>query len=206
MLGSAHTSFKPACVEDSDPGVYDPVTHSWSGTDGMRYRVPLYPIPSERHAREKSRNVKLLMDNCRRICVNDELPSTSEEMKFWVSYRFMKYQLYFGPCCVIVPPIYVFCKMFQDKIPRILRGRTMPLLFGLAVADQWATATYPAHQLLSTALRAKTPMGDAARAEWARLQPIDIPFYIFSAYEFQHMFDNVPREYLFGGDIASVCG
>ncbi|EPY19131.1 hypothetical protein STCU_09603 [Strigomonas culicis] len=128
MLGSAHTSFKPACVEDSDPGVYDPVTHSWSGTDGMRYRVPLYPIPSERHAREKSRNVKLLMDNCRRICVNDELPSTSEEMKFWVSYRFMKYQLYFGPCCVIVPPIYVFCKVFQDKIPRILRGRTMPLL------------------------------------------------------------------------------
>ncbi|AYU83951.1 hypothetical protein, conserved [Leishmania donovani] len=206
VLGQTQTSFQAAAPEDSDPGVYDPDTRSWSGTDGLRYRVPLFSIPSERHTREKVRNVKILMDNCRHICMSDELPATKEEKRFWASYRFIQYQLFLAPACVVAPPVYVFFKVFHDKLPRFLRGRTMPILTGLAVAEMWAEATYPSHQLLSTALRAKTPMGDAARAEWTRLQPIDIPFYIFSSYQFQQLFNSVPEEYLFGGDLASLCG
>lgn len=206
ILGQAQTSFEVASLADSNPGVYDPVTRSWSGTGGLRYRIPLYPIPSSRHTREKTRNIKLLMDNCRRICVDDELPSTKEERKFWVSYRFMKYQMFLAPACIVVPPIYVFWKIFHDKMPRILRGRSVPICTGLMIAEQWAEATYPGHQLLSTALKAKTPMGDAARAEWARLQPVDIPFHLYTAYQFQHFFNAVPEEYLFGGDLATLCG
>lgn len=205
VFGNTQTSFTAAALEETDRGNYDPVARSWEGTGGLNYRVPLYPIPSERHTRERTRNIKILMDNCRRICVEDELPSTKEELQFWTAYRFMKYQMYLTPTCVIMPPLYVMWRMFHDRIPRPFRGRTIPVTLSLALAEQWADATYPGHQFLSTALRAKTPMGDAARAEWLRLQPIDIPYYIYAAYQFQHFFGNVPKEILFGGDIAGYC-
>nr|CCC94014.1 conserved hypothetical protein [Trypanosoma congolense IL3000] len=205
VVGSAQTSFKAATLEEDDKLKYDPVARSWEGTDGMRYRVPLYAIPSERHTREKTRNIKILMDNCRRICVDDELPSTKEELRFWTAYRFMKYQMFLTPLCIIMPPLYVFWRVLHHRMPRPLRGRTIPITLSLALAEQWADATYPGHQFLSTALRARTPMGDAARAEWMRLQPIDIPYYIYASYQFQHFLDNVPKEILFGGDIVSYC-
>lgn len=206
ILGRAQTSFSVATLaDDVDPGTYDPITRSWAGEGDLRYRVPLYPIPGERHARERKRNVKILMDNCRRHCVNDDLPCTPAEKTFWVSYRFMKYQLWMVPAGTITPALYIFSRVFHDRLPRVLRGRTMPFVMSFALAEVIADATYPTHQFLSTALRARTPLGDVARAEWARLQSVDIPFYLFSAYEFQHMFDSVPEEYLFGGDIATLC-
>lgn len=205
ILGNVHTSFEAAALSTNDSNTYDPETRSWAGPNGLRYRVPLLSVPSERHTREKTRNIKILMDNCRAICVNDELPSTPEERKFWTSYRFMKYQLIMGPFFVVAPPLYIFWKVFHNRMWRALQGRMMPILVSFAVSEQWAEVTYPGHRLLSTALTAKTPMGDAARAEWARLQPIDIPFYLFSAYQFQHFFDNVPKEYKFGGHLAAKC-
>lgn len=206
VLGQTQTSFQAASPEDRDPGTFDPDTRSWSGPEGLRYRVALYPIPSERHTREKLRNIKILMDNCRRICLADDLPATKEEKKFWSAYRFMKYQLFLAPACIVTPPLYVFCKMFSDKLYPVMRGRWLPFMGGMMLAEMWADATYPSHQLLSTALRAKTPMGDAARAEWVRLQPVDIPFHVYTGYQFQMMFNAVPEEIQFGGDIASYCG
>ncbi|CAD2213173.1 hypothetical protein AGDE_00536 [Angomonas deanei] len=206
ILGQANTSFAPASLEDQDPGAFDPATRSWEGPEGLRYRVPLYPIPSERRAREKTRNIKIMMDNCRRLCMNDDLPCTKEEKKFWASYRFMKYELYLAPFCVIVPPVYVFAKIFQNNLPRLLRGRFMPILFGAALAEVWADETYPGHQLLNVTLRAKTPMGDAARAEWARVQSLEIPLYLFSSYQFHSLTGTVRKEFQFGGDLASLCG
>ncbi|ORC90309.1 uncharacterized protein TM35_000081070 [Trypanosoma theileri] len=205
ILGSTQTSFKAASLEEDDMGQYDAAARGWKGTGGLHYRVPLYPIPSERHTRDKTRNIKILMDNCRRLCVEDELPCTKEEKQFWTAYRFMKYQMYLAPTCIIMPPVYIFFRMFQDRMPRPMRGRTIPITLSLALAEQWAEATYPGHQLLSTALKAKTPMGDAARAEWLRLQPVDIPFYIYTAYQFQHFFGNTPMELQFGGDVLSLC-
>ncbi|RNF20848.1 uncharacterized protein Tco025E_03578 [Trypanosoma conorhini] len=108
VLGSTQTSFKAAALEDDDLGKYDPAARSWEGTGGLHYRVPLYPIPSERHTRDKTRNIRVLMDNCRHLCVEDELPSTKEEMQFWTAYRFMKYQMYLAPTCIIMPPLYIF--------------------------------------------------------------------------------------------------
>lgn len=205
VLGQAQTEFAPALLEDiEDPSSYDPVTRSWSGTGGLRYYVPLFPIPSERHAREKTRNIKILMDNCRRICVEDELPSTQEEKKFWYSYRFMKYQMFLAPLCIVTPPLYIAYKILHHRMPEWSKGRFMPIILGLAIAEQWSEATYPGYKLLSTALKAKTPMGDAARAEWARLQPVDLPFYLYNAYVLQHFFNAVPAEYQFGGDINSL--
>lgn len=206
VLGKAHTSFAVASLADNDPGVYDAKTHCWTGKEGLRYRIPLGAIPSERHCREKIRNIKILLDNCRRICTEDQLPCTSEERRFWYSYRFMKYQMLLSPSCIIIPPLYIFWKMFHEKLPRVVRGRSVPIFLGLGLAEQWAEATFPAHQLLSTALKATTPMGDAARAEWVRLQPVDIPFYLYTSYQFHHFFGSLPQEYLFGGNIAALCG
>lgn len=205
ILGNVQTSFKVASLADNDPGTWIPTKGHWVGKEGLAYRIPLGPIPSERHTRQKVRNIKVLLDNCRRICVDDQLPSTSEERQFWFSYRFMKYQMILAPACIVIPPVYIFWKIFHDALPRMSRGRTVPFLLGLAIAEQWAEATFPSHQLLSKALQATTPMGDAARAEWARLQPIDMPFHIYTSYQFQHFFGNTPKEFLLGGDIASLC-
>lgn len=205
VLGQTQTSFQVASRVNKDPGVFDRITNSWVGPEGLHYRIPLGTIPSERHTRQKVRNVKLLLDNCRRICVEDQLPATPEEKRFWYSYRFMKYQMILSPACIVIPPLYVFWKMFHDKLPRMVRGRSVPFFLGLGIAEQWAEATFPGHQLLSRALEATTPMGDAARAEWSRLQPIDIPFFLYSSYQFHHFFNSLPKEYLFGGDIASLC-
>lgn len=205
LLGRTQTSFEPAAMEDTNRGTYDPKTYSWEGTGGLRYRVPLFPIPSERHTRDKVRNVNILMDNCRRLCVQDELPSTPEEKRFWYAYRFIKYELFIAPAVIVTPPLYFFSKIAHDRLPQYLRGRALPLFGGLALAELWANATYPSYQLLSTALRAKTPMGDAARAEWSRLQPISIPYHIYLAYQLQHFLDSVPVEYQFGGDLPSLC-
>ncbi|CCW63310.1 unnamed protein product [Phytomonas sp. EM1] len=206
IFGGMNTSFEVAAtLQENDLDAYDPSTRSWAGSGGLRYRVPLDAIPSERHARSKIRNIKILMDNCRRICMQDELPSTREERSFWASYRFMKYQMFLQPFCIVAPPLYVFSKMFHERLPSIFKGRTVPFVFAIAIADQWAEITYPAHQLLSTALKVKTPMGDAARADWARLQPVDIPLYLYTAYQIHHFFDTIPVEYQFGGNIALLC-
>lgn len=205
ILGNVQTSFKVASLANEDPGVWNPKKGHWVGKEGLPYRIALCPIPSERHTRQKVRNIKILLDNCRRICVEDQLPATPEERQFWFSYRFMKYQMVLAPACIVVPPVYVFWRIFHEALPRMVRGRSVPFFLGLAIAEQWAEATFPGHQLLSKAMQATTPMGDAARAEWARLQPVDIPFHIYSSYQFQTFFGNTPKEYLFGGDIASLC-
>ncbi|CCW69982.1 unnamed protein product [Phytomonas sp. Hart1] len=206
IFGGMNTSFKvTAMLQKNDPATYDPTTKSWEGSEGLRYRVPLDTIPSERHVRDKVRNIKILMNNCRHICIQDELPSTAEERRFWASYRFMKYQMVLQPFCIVAPPLYVFSKMFHDRLPSIFKGRFVSLMVSLAIAEQWAEVTYPAHPLLSTALKAKTPLGDAARAEWGRLQPIDIPLYLYTAYHIHHFFDTIPVEYQFGGNISSLC-
>lgn len=205
LLGNAQTSFAVARAVETDPGVYNSKTQSWTGKEGLSYRIPLSSIPSERRSRQKVRSVKLMMDSCRRICTDDLLPCTPEEKKFWYSYRFMKYQMMLSPACVVMPPFYIFWRVCHDKLPRLLRGRTVPIFLGLALAEQWAEATYPGHQFLSKVLSATTPMGDAARAEWERLQNVDIPFHVYTAYKFHHFFNSVPEAYLFGGDIASLC-
>lgn len=204
ILGQSQTNFQSAALS-SENGAYDVVLKSYEGAGGLRYRVPLHDLPSERHCKQRIANIKILMDNIRRMSANDDLPSTPEEKKFWAQYRFVKYQVFLAPFSCILPPVYVMCKVFQTKIPAIWRGRTVPLTVSAALAEQWAEQTYPAHQLLSTALSQKTPLGDAARAEWQRLQPLNIPFHIYTAYQFQHFFGRPPAAAMFGGDMASYC-
>lgn len=205
ILNNVTTSFDVAAAGLHDPGQWDPSQQCWIGKERLPYRIPLGTLPSGRHARMRIRNIKILLDNCREICVKDQLPATKEEKRFWYSYRFMKYQQVLAPACVVVPPTYVFWKIWHDKLPRFLRGRTIPFFLGLSLAEQWAEATFPSRQLLATALSATTPMGDAARAEWARLQHVDIPFFLYTAYQVHHFFGSTPEEFKFGGGIASLC-
>lgn len=203
MLGKAQSSFASALGEDVN-GAYDAKTRSYEGSGGLRYRVPLHHLPSERHCKQRVPNIKILLDNCRRMCMEDDLPSTAEEKKFWATYRFVKYQSILVPLACILPPTYVMFKMFQHKIPEVIRGRTIPITLSIALAEQIGEQIFPAHQLLSSALKAKTPLGDAARAEWQRLQPVNIPFHVYTAYQVRNFFGNPPRELLFGGDVIEL--
>jgi hypothetical protein len=188
----------------NDPAHYNPKTRSWQGDCGLQYRIPVTQLPSEAHTRYKIRNIKILMDNCRRLCVNDELPASAEERKFWTMYGYYKHQNFLSAFTWILPPVFIACKVLQNKLPEAMRGRWFVLLLTLAMSEQVADAQYPGHKFLCTALKAKTPLGDAARAEWQRLQPIDIGFQMYAGYTYQNIFGTLMPEYAFGGDIRKI--
>jgi hypothetical protein len=180
---------------------YDAGTQSWAGEQGLRYRVPLMDLPGERHAQSKVRNVRILCDNLRLICVNDLLPSTPEEREFWTNYRVLKYQLFLNPFCASLSMFYVGAKVAQTKLPSMIRGRLFPILAAAVFAEQYQEASFPAYELLHTALTARTPLGDAARAEWQRLQPGAITPANFAAYQIRLLVRDPIPGFTFGGNI-----
>lgn len=204
LLGATHPPIGRALEMIDDPSCYDPKTRSWRGDGGLSYRVPVTPLPSESHTRYKLRNIKILMDNCRRLCVNDELPATAEEKRFWTLYAYHKQQKMLQAFIWVFPPLYLTLKVAQQKIPPALRGRIMAVLLSASIAELIAESWFPGHQFLCTALQAKTPMGDLARAEWQRLQPFQIPYQMYAGYQFQSMMGRVHPAYMFGGDLRKL--
>jgi hypothetical protein len=204
LLSATHPPIGHAAELVDDPSSYDPRTRSWKGEGNLSYRIPVTPLPSEAHTRYKIRNIKILMDNCRRLCVNDELPATPEEKRFWTMYGFHKQQNFISAFFWIFPPLYLFCKVTQMKLPEAMRGRIVPLVLALSISEQLAESWYPGHNFLCTALQAKTPLGDAARAEWQRLQPVSIPYQMYCGYQFQCYWGKINPEYLLGGDIRKL--
>ena len=194
----------PAASKPMLTDTYDEKTSSWVGEEGMRYKVPMVDLPSEAHSRNKIPNIRIVMDNVRRLCVNDLLPCTEEEKIFWTRYRFLKYQMFFTPFVLSVPFTYAVGKMMFRWLPGPLRGRTFPLMVSATFAEFWQEFTFPAHTFLCRALSARTPLGDAARADWQRLQQFQIPPIVYAAYNF-HLFTGHPMEELaFGGDVRAV--
>jgi hypothetical protein len=147
-----------------------------------------------------------LLDNVRRLCVNDLLPCTQEERVFWTKYRFLKYQLFLAPFFMTLPFTYALTKAAFNRLPRILRGRLLAVAMSASFAELWNEATFPAHAFLSSALQARTPLGDAARADWYRLQPYTIPPTVFAAYNFRLFVGNPMEELAFGGNVGSLLG
>ena len=204
LLSATHPPMGRAEELVDDPKSYDPKSRSWLGDGGLRYRVPVTTLPSESHTRYKMRNIKILMDNIRRLSVNDELPGTPEERRFWTMYGFYKQQMFLSALGMILPPIYLFCKMAHTKLPQVMRGRLPPVVVSLAIAEQVSESWYPGHQFLCTALQAKTPLGDAARADWQRLQPVVITYQAYAGYQFKYMLNKVNKEFMLGGDIKKA--
>lgn len=196
-------TFQTAQPRDTESG-YDHATRSWAGDGGLRYRVPLMDVPGEAHTKAKVRNVRVLMDNVRRMCVNDLLPATPEEKQFWSRYRFLKYQMFLQPFCMALPVTYALAKLSFNAIPRLLRGRFTPVMASILIAEQWSEHAYPAHELLGVAMRAKTPLGDCARADWQRLQPVYISQIAFGGYNFRLMIGSPIEEFAFGGNILAA--
>jgi hypothetical protein len=180
---------------------YDAGTQSWAGEATLRYRVPLMDLPGERHCQSKVRNIRILLDNVREICVNDVLPCTQDEHEFWLNYRVLKYQLFLNPFCASLSVLYVGAKVAQTKLPGMLKGRIMPVLLAAVIAEQYQEASFPAHELLHTALMARTPLGDAARAEWQRLQPASITPANFAAYQMRKIARDPIPGFMFGGTV-----
>lgn len=183
---------------------YDPATRSWSGEQGLRYKVPLMTVPGGSHCRMKMRNIQILMQNIRDLCVNDQLPATREEKQFWASYRFLRYQLFILPftCCLSVT--YIAARMSFNHLPLYLKGRSLPIVFSLLFAEQAQEAAFPAEELLRTAMEARTPLGDAARSEWLRLQPISVHQSVWVKYKFSLWMRDPLEGFEFGGDIVSA--
>jgi hypothetical protein len=180
---------------------YDSGTQSWAGEGGLRYRVPLVDLPGERHAQSKYRNVRILLDNLRLICLKDQLPCTPEEKEFWGSYRMLKMQLFLNPFCASLSVLYVGAKVVQNKLPMMVRGRFIPVMLAAVFAEQYQESTFPAYDLLQTALMARTPLGDAARAEWQRLQPATLTPSYFTAYQVRNLIRDPIPGFQFGGNL-----
>uniref|UniRef100_A0A7S1Q4W7 Uncharacterized protein n=1 Tax=Neobodo designis TaxID=312471 RepID=A0A7S1Q4W7_NEODS len=180
---------------------YDSGTQSWAGEGGLRYRVPLVDLPSELHTRSKYRNIRILLDNLRTICLTDQLPCTPEEKEFWGNYRMLKFQLFLNPFAASASTLYVTMKVLQDKIPIMVRGRAVPFLLAGVFAEQYQEANFPAQDLLQSALMARTPLGDAARAEWQRLQPATIPQSYFTMYQLRNIVRDPIPGFQFGGNL-----
>ena len=183
---------------------YDPVSRSWEGEQGLRYKVPLMTVPSSSHCRLKQRNVQILMYNVRELCVNDQLPSTKDEKQFWASYRFLRYQLFLVPfsCCLSVS--YIAARMAFSHLPLYLKGRSLPVVFSLLFAEQAQEASFPAEDLLRTAMQARTPLGDAARAEWLRVQPVNIHQSAWVKYKFSLWMKDPLDGFEFGGNLVEA--
>ena len=184
---------------------YDPATRSWAGEGGMRYRVPLMTVPSSSHCRLKTRNIQVLMQNVRDICVNNQLPSTADEKQFWSSYRFLRYQLFLVPFACSLSVTYIMARAAFSHLPLFLKGRTLPVVVSLLFAEQAQEAAYPSEELLRAAMQARTPLGDAARAEWLRLQPASIPQAAWVKYRFSLWMNDPLDGFVFGGDIVEAC-
>lgn len=197
------TAFGSAIPKTSND-FYDPGTQSWAGEQILRYRVPLLDLPSERHAQSKVRNIRILLDNCRNLCVNDLLPCTSEEKEFWTNYRMLKYQLFLTPFGVCSSLCYITAKLTQKWLPSLFRGRITPIMLGGIIAEQYMEANFPAYELLNHALIAKTPLGDAARAEWQRLQPAHISAAHFAAYQIRNWVRDPIEGFQFGGNVTEA--
>lgn len=191
----------PSSLDDK----YDPKTRSWEGEEGLRYRVPLMTIPGGNHCKYKMRNIQVLLYNVREMCVNDQLPATAEEKQFWAQYRFLRYQLFWLPFMVCLSVTYIGARVAFNHLPIYLKGRSFPLMVSLVVAEQAQEASFPAEQLLKTAMQARTPLGDAARAEWLRLQPVNIPQSAWLKYRFSQWFKDPSDGFEFGGNIADSC-
>ena len=199
-LATSKTSYGSAAPHNA-LDEYDSGTQSWAGEGGLRYRVPLVDLPGENHTQSKYRNIRILLDNLRVVCVKDQLPCTAEEKEFWGSYRMLKFQLFLNPFCASASVLYVGAKILQDKLPMMVRGRAVPILAAAVFAEQYQEANFPAYDLLQTALMARTPLGDAARAEWQRLQPATITPSYFTMYQIRNLIRDPIPGFLFGGNL-----
>lgn len=186
-------------------GEFDDKLQSFSGENGLRYKVPLQVLPGEAHTQVKRWNIHVTLENVRKMSANDQLPTTPQERKFWAEYPYLYWRNMFNPFMFWVMPTYAFCRVFQNRFPSWAKGRILPFAIAAAGAEQWAESTYPSHDLLTFALSQRTPLGDAARAEWQRLQPHSIPFMSYLAYNSKAIFGDRDDSGLdFGGDLSNA--
>jgi hypothetical protein len=198
---SALGATAPSSLHDE----YDEKTQSWAGEEGLRYRVPLTTIPGAAHCRRKNHNIQILLYNVRELCVNNQLPATKEEKQFWAQYRFLRYQLFWAPFMCSLSVTYVAARAAFSHLPAYIKGRSFPVMLSLVFAEQMQEVMFPGEELLRTAMQARTPLGDAARAEWLRLQPVTIPQGAWIKYRFSLWFMDPLDGFEFGGNIAEAC-
>lgn len=177
----------------------------WNGDGGLTYRVPLVDIPSVYHCKVKSNNIRVMMDNVSEMATKDLLPCTPEELKFWSSYPYLSTQLFLEPFLGISPVLYLVHRYVRQQIPMLFRTRVTPFAVSAMIAEQAMEANYPAYELLATALKARTPLGDAARADWVRVQTVTIPPSLYLKYRWHRWMLDPFEGFEFGGNIVKAC-
>eukprot|EP00760_Papus_ankaliazontas_P036202 PhM_4_TR8243/c0_g1_i1/m.102168 len=197
MFGS--TPVHPAKPLRMETDRWDKSVRGYHGDEGMLYYVPVSTqIPSEFHCQKKSRNIRILLDNVYNLSSNGMLPQTEEEREFWAAYPKLKTQLFMTPFGFSFPFTYLGLRYLQPRLTMHYKGRSWSVFLSLMFAEQVYERYFPSHQLLSTALSARTPLGDAARAEWQRLQPHAIGSRDWLNYVWHRTFGNNMGEFEFG--------
>lgn len=202
ILGAPMDNAAEAVHGVLDP--YDDGMRCWKGADGLTYRVPLVTIPSEYHARCKIRNIRIMMENVRLLCEDDLLPATASEKQFWSSYPSLKYRLFIEPFLGTLPVVYFAHRYSRSRLPILFRSRFTPFAISGIIAEQLMDVSYPAQQLLATVLQARTPLGDAARAEWNRLQFVSITPSTYMTYQWHNLIGDPIEGWQFGADVLKA--
>ena len=180
---------------------YDQKIKGYLGEDNLKYEIPLpLATPSEYHARIKSWNIQILLDNVSDIAHNDLLPQTSRERELWDSFIMMKWRLCIVPFTLAFPVTYITCRNIRSRL-KTQKGRGFPLMLSLSLVELWYDAYFPAYELLNETLSSRTPLGDAARADWQRLQPLNISYQDRICYFFYRLFGYAYNGHGFGGSV-----
>ena len=178
---------------------YSDQIKGYLGEDGMKYEIEL-PLasPSEYHCRVKAWNIQIVLDNVADMANNDLLPRTEREKELWENYSQMKMRLFAMPFAVSFPVMYIGCRQIQSRL-RVHKGRSLPIWLALGFAEQWYENKFPAYMLLNEALSARTALGDAARADWQRMQPVTVSYRDRFWYRYSRFLGQSYNGYQFGG-------
>ena len=180
---------------------YDISLRGYPGEDGIVYEIPLpAATPSEFHCRRRAHNIHVLLDNVCDLSRYDLLPQTPRERAFWDAYPWQKTQLFITPFLTSLPPCYLLLRVAQSRL-RTYRHGAWAIPFAALIAEQWYERYFPHYALLSEALSARTPLGDAARAEWQRLQPVAIPSLDWTVYRIYRWLGMQREGFEFGGKL-----
>mmetsp|Transcript_40180 Transcript_40180/g.63575 ORF Transcript_40180/g.63575 Transcript_40180/m.63575 type:complete len:230 (+) Transcript_40180:1323-2012(+) len=192
------TPRRPARIVKSADDPFSKKLQGYIGEEGIKYQIPLSDVtPSELHCRRKFYHIQILLDNMADIANNELLPLTKREKLLWTSYPMMKIQLFAVPFCLSYPVAYIVCRQLQARV-KILKSRAYPLMISIGIAEQWYERNFPSYDLLNEALIARTPLGDAARADWQRLQPLHMTYRQRFWYLFSRITGSLETGYEFG--------
>ena len=202
VISTPDPQLRAAPVRHTD--AYDARRMGWVGEEGLLYRIPPGDLPSDRHVRDRYFATRILLYNVQQLCNKDLLPATKEEKEFWAAYTGLRIRLLAVPFFSTLPFVYFTLGRLHRLLHPLLRTRMTAVALSLSIADLWNVHAFPGHAWMHRALAARTPLGDAARAEWQRLQSVQLTESMYLIYVASSYIGRPVGEFAFGGDLTKL--